>query len=230
MNVFTEEHTPAEVVKAFPQASDLFKNHRIDFCCGGDKVLKKTFAEEQLDAQSILQSLNDAYTKWQETAEEAFDWDSMPLPELIDYIVNTHHNYLRNELQPLEQLVEKIYNVHGSEHPHLESLLMLYKELKKEMIEHSVKEEIEVFPLIKQYTEQPNKQIREDIIIANDGLEAEHDHAGNLLKEIRYITNDFQPPENACGSYRVTYDRLAEMEDKTFNHIHLENNVLFKNI
>lgn len=230
MNTFTQEHTPAEIVKVFPKASDLFKSYRIDFCCGGDKVLKDTFVSQQINAEEVLDSLNQAYEAWKKTDEQAIDWDQVPLGELIDYIVNTHHNYLRNELQPLEELVERIYNVHGNEHPHLESLLLLYKEFKKEMIEHSIKEENEVFPLIKQYVAEPNDQLKEDIIFANGGLEAEHDHAGNLLKEMRYITNDFQPPENACGSYRVTYDRLAEMEDKTFMHIHLENNVLFKNI
>src|SRR5690625_1962983 len=148
---FTKKHTPAEIVKVFPKASDLFKSYRIDFCCGGDKVLKDTFVSQQINAEKVLDSLNQAYEAWKKTDEQAIDWDQVPLGELIDYIVNTHHNYLRNELQPLEELVERIYNVHGNEHPHLESLLLLYKEFKKEMIEHSIKEENEVFPLIKQY-------------------------------------------------------------------------------
>ena len=35
MQEFTKEHTPAEIVKVFPKASDLFKTQKIDFCCGG---------------------------------------------------------------------------------------------------------------------------------------------------------------------------------------------------
>ncbi|HEY2495312.1 MAG TPA: hemerythrin domain-containing protein, partial [Paenibacillus sp.] len=62
---------------------------------------------------------------------------------------------------------------------------------------------------------------------AISGLEAEHDEAGNILKKLREITNGFTPPVNACTTYRLTYERLAELERMTYEHVHLENNILF---
>lgn len=230
MNLFTIEHTPAEIVKAFPQASDLFKQHHIDYCCGGDQPLHITFTSNNYDGSLIMQKLNTAYEDWKKKSEQITDWDSLPLPNIIAHIVDTHHGYLRNELSPLEQFVEKIYRVHGSDHPHLGDLYNVYKEFKYEMIEHSIKEEKEVFPLIKNYVNNPDAKLLDEIRIANGGLGEEHDHIGQLLKKIRVFTNDFQPPENACGSYRITYARLEEMEDNTFQYIHLENNVLFKQL
>ena len=35
------------------------------------------------------------------------------------------------------------------------------------------------------------------------------------------------PPESACFSYRELYRRLAELELRTHEHIHVENNVYF---
>ncbi|MFC2949937.1 DUF542 domain-containing protein [Virgibacillus sediminis] len=56
MNTFTVEHRPVNIVKVFPKASDLFKVHQIDFCCGGHRQLKEIFEENYLDEQRILQN------------------------------------------------------------------------------------------------------------------------------------------------------------------------------
>lgn len=230
MNQFTDKHTPAEIVKIFPKASDFFKERRIDFCCGGNKPLENVFKEKSLDGNTVLAELNSLYEEWSKEDHEIKDWDSVPPSELIDHIVHTHHAYLEQELTPLGQFVTKIYRVHGANHPHLQELYHLYNEFKVEMEEHSIKEEQEVFPLIKEYEKNPSEELLEKIRIANGGLEDDHDAVGELLKRMREITNDFTPPADACNSYRITYARLAEMEADTFQHIHLENNVLFKNL
>ncbi|PAD47544.1 hypothetical protein CHI09_06635 [Shouchella clausii] len=35
---------------------------------------------------------------------------------------------------------------------------------------------------------------------------------------------------DACGTYRLVYQRLAYLEQDTYDHIHLENNILFRNV
>ncbi|MUK90241.1 iron-sulfur cluster repair di-iron protein [Ornithinibacillus sp. L9] len=230
MNSFTAEHTPAEIIKVFPKASDLFKQRRIDFCCGGDRPLSEVFIEKNIEASSVLTELNTAYEKWQKEDHEITDWDAIAPSKLIDHIIHTHHAYLDEELAPLGQFVTKIFRVHGETDPHLKELHRLFHELKLELEEHTAKEETEVFPLIKEYETSPNAELLEKIHIANGGLEEEHDAAGDILKRMREITDDFSPPVNACNSYRITYARLADLESDTFQHIHLENNVLFKNL
>ncbi|MBC7960650.1 MAG: hemerythrin domain-containing protein, partial [Vallitaleaceae bacterium] len=56
----------------------------------------------------------------------------------------------------------------------------------------------------------------------------EHDEVGDLLKEIERITDDFTPPTNACFSFRRTYELLDALEKDIFNHIHMENSILFE--
>lgn len=228
MTIFTNEHTPADIVKIFPKASDLFKVHQIDFCCGGDRPLKDSFMENNLNEQDILFELNAIFQDWQKEDHDIIDWDAYSPSELVDHITHVHHAYLMDELPALGEFVTKIYRVHGSTHPHLQELYRIYNEFKVEMEEHTIKEDQEVFPLIKEYELHPSEKLKNEVRIANGDLEHEHDVAGNLLKQIRTITNGFIPPENACGSYQITYERLAEMEDNTFQHVHLENNVLFK--
>jgi len=227
---FTKEHTPAEIVKVFPKASDLFKNRRIDFCCGGDRPLQEVFAEKDLDETVILTDLNTAYTAWSREDHEKIDWDNLPLSKLIDHIVETHHAYLHEELAPLGQFVTKVFRRHGIDNPHLKELHRLYNDFKVDMEEHLVNEEDNVFPLIKEYEKNPSEDLKQRIIEANGGLEDDHQESGDLLKKMREVTNDFTPPHGACNSYRITYARLDELESNTFQHIHLENNILFKRI
>ncbi|WP_343032911.1 hemerythrin domain-containing protein [Virgibacillus doumboii] len=158
------------------------------------------------------------------------DWDAIPASELIDHIVHTHHVYLNDELPALGQFVTKILRVHGANHPHLKELHRLYNDFKVDMEEHMITEESEVFPLIKKYEKEPSEQLLQAIREANGGLEDEHETSGNILKRMREVTNGFEPPADACSSYRITYARLAEMETNTFQHVHLENNILFKNL
>lgn len=231
MYTFTEQQTPATIVKIFPKASDLFKKNRIDFCCGGDKPLEETFREGNYNADAILSELNTTYQEWYKEDNEAIDWDTVAPAKLIDHIVETHHQYLKNELNPIGEYVTKIFRVHGGEkNPHLKDLHRAYNELKMELEEHIISEENDVFPLIKEYENNPSEALKQQIIKANGGLEEEHEVAGNLLKEMRVLTNDFVPPADACGSYRIAYARLAELETDTFQHIHLENNVLFEQL
>lgn len=230
MEKFTDKHTPAEIVKTYPKASDLFKDHMIDFCCGGDRPLQETFADRKMNGEEILAMLNKEYAEWKKSGHEAFDWDEVSLSRLIDYITDVHHSYVREELPRIAELVQRINHVHGRKHPHLQQLNDIYDEFCVEMEEHTNLEDETVFPLIKEYEQHPTEELLQKVVKANGGLEDDHDQVGDLLKDMRLVTDGFNPPENVCGTYRVTYDRLAELEDKTFHHIHLENNVLFKRL
>ncbi len=228
MQTFTAESKPADIIKVYPKASDLFKAHRIDFCCGGDKALQESFDEKGLNGEEILSTLNSTYEEWSKEDNNVVDWDQVPVPELIDHIIYHHHAYLRQELPALREFVTRVFQRHGMDQPHLRDLYRLYNEFQMEMEEHSLKEEAEVFPLMKEYSDNPSQELLEKIKLANGNLEDEHNVAGDLLKKMRTITNGFEPPLHACGTYRVAYARLEELEEETFQHVHLENNVLFK--
>ena len=58
-------------------------------------------------------------------------------------------------------------------------------------------------------------------------MEREHEDAGDVFETIRSLSNDLQPPSDACKTYQVTYAMLNEFEENLHFHIHLENNILF---
>ena len=47
---------------------------------------------------------------------------------------------------------------------------------------------------------------------------------------MREITRDYTLPEEACMTYQLTFKKLEELENDTFNHVHLENYILFPRV
>jgi len=58
-------------------------------------------------------------------------------------------------------------------------------------------------------------------------MEAEHETAGNLLKEIAKLSNNYSVPEWGCNTFKALYAKLDEFEQDLHIHVHLENNILF---
>ncbi|MGG3955791.1 iron-sulfur cluster repair di-iron protein [Bhargavaea massiliensis] len=227
-NIFNAQSTVGEIVAMFPKASDLFKAYKIDFCCGGNRSLSEVLAEKQLDIETILSELQSMYEKSLEKVEK--NWMEASYTNLIEHIVQKHHHFLMEELPQLSPYVTKVARVHGPTQPHLVEVHKLFNELKTELEQHLMKEETKAFPLIIQFEQYPTKENEQAMREVIEELVTEHDTAGDIIKEIRKITNDFTPPFDACGTYRLVYNRLEALEEDLFTHIHLENNILFPRI
>jgi regulator of cell morphogenesis and NO signaling len=223
---FDQNSLVKDIVNIFPQSSDLFKKKRLDFCCGGNRPLAEAAGEQNLDVPAILTELEDLYKKHNGTAENMEVWTETDSAALIDHIKHKYHRELEEELKMLSPYVTKVAKVHGDRHEELLKVYELFYELKKELLEHTGKEEAIVFPLLLQLDSADEEQ-RSKILSEITELEKEHDHAGSILKELRIITSDFNPPMDACGTYRLVYKRLEALESHTFMHVHLENNILF---
>jgi regulator of cell morphogenesis and NO signaling len=59
-------------------------------------------------------------------------------------------------------------------------------------------------------------------------MELEHEHHKTDLLEIRALTDDLRPPADACTTWRALYIALQQLEQELMEHIHLENNILFR--
>lgn len=226
-NTFTEEAIVRDIVTKFPKASDVFKSYRIDFCCGGNRPLIDAINERNLSADEVLNKLNTLYDETIALNETTIDWENASYSDLIDHIIHKHHSYLNEELPNLSPYVTRLLRVHGADQPHLVQIHQLFHELKVELEQHLIQEETEDFPLILEIEENRSKENVAKLQKVVENLESDHSHAGDLLKEIREVTNNFTPPANACGTYRLVYQRLEDLESNMFEHIHLENNILF---
>lgn len=207
----------------------IFKKYGLDFCCGGKKTVREACAEKGLDTSKVEQELRDAERQQGERPVGYNDWS---LDFLADYIVQTHHNYIRESMPGLRAYSQKVSRVHGGRHPELKAIYQLVEEIHDELLDHMESEERKVFPLIKgliKYdTEQPSPQnMKLDLQALVGSMEAEHDTVGRALEEIRSLSKDYAMPADACASYTLLFNALQAFEEDLHLHVHLENNILF---
>ena len=220
------ETTIGQLVAERSGRARVFERYGLDYCCGGKKTLTEACREHHLDPQTILSELAAADA---DPTSDHQDWMERPLAELANHIVRTHHAYLRTALPRLSFLIGKVENAHGKRHPELARLAALFTGFRAEVETHTEKEEQILFPLCKQIEAgycQPGTGViplRNLVFV----MESEHDHVGQTMMKLRALTQDYQAPADACPTYRVMLDGLAELEADLRRHIHKENNILF---
>lgn len=220
-----------QIVAAFPGASNLMKAHGIDFCCGGGHKLSDALREQGIEESWFLAQLHHAFAEAQRPqGSPETDWRAAPLGALVQRIAAVHHAYLKQELPLLSGFVDKIRRVHEVRHPELATLNRLFQEFRAELETHMVSEEEEQFPLVQAYERTGDREDLLRALQAVDRLETEHQQAGQLLADIRAVTGSFQLPPDACRTYTLTYQKLADLESDMFMHVHLENNILFSRL
>jgi len=215
-----------DIVNELPKTSDVFKKNRIDFCCGGNIPLTQAVEQNNLDMDQLLEELKVVFEKSGSADTDLEVWTTSDSNTILDHVISQYHRVTEEELAQLSPYVTKVSRVHGDNHPELLKVYELFYEFKKEMLEHMEKEEAVVFPLIRALSDNTVEN-REEATAMIIELEKEHDHAGEILRQIRAVTADFELPLDACGTYRLVYKRLEDLEGLTFMHVHLENNILF---
>ncbi|KAB2337189.1 iron-sulfur cluster repair di-iron protein [Cytobacillus depressus] len=223
---FSETTLVKDIVNEQPKTSDVFKRYRLDFCCGGHTPLITAATELSVNIKQLMAELNEVYLNEENQKDNMEVWTDSSSEEIINHIKLHYHRPLLEELAQLSPYVTKVAKVHGDHHPELLKVYELFYEFKKKMIEHSAKEEEIVFPMLEKL-ENPTTENRNEMISYIQELEKEHDHVGELLRSLREVTSDYELPLDACGTYTLVYKRLEMLEEQTFMHVHLENNILF---
>lgn len=225
-----QEKTIGQEVAENYRKADVFKKYGIDFCCGGKKTLSKVCRDKNLNYEEIKRELNQTESSTGMPSLEVQTWD---IGFLADYIVNTHHRYVKSALPVLSEYSAKIARVHGVEHPELVNIANLFTEAAEELTSHMLKEENVLFPYIKQLSASVTSGNARPFpafgTVQNpiNMMEHEHETVGEIFKTIRTLSDNYTPPADACNSYRVCFSKLEEFEQDLHRHIHLENNVLF---
>lgn len=215
-----------ELVTFFPLITSRLNELHIDYCCQGERTLEAAIEAAGLTPDFITEVQN-GYNDFLTRPDKEMPVTELSDEELIDLIIDIHHQPERVLLKELEQLVNKILLAHYDHGKEL--VLMLHRnfnELKMELEEHFVKEEKEIFPAMRKQDKTPEERLAIRSIIIE--LEDEHDGAGEIIKYLMKETDDFTPPEYACPTMRAVYAKLHELADDIFLHIAKENSVLFK--
>ncbi|MDA8413851.1 MAG: iron-sulfur cluster repair di-iron protein [Desulfobacteraceae bacterium] len=225
--------TIGEIVAADYRTATVFEHHGIDFCCGGKVALGRICAEKGLDLATISSELEAVLS---EPAERSQNYSSWALPFLADYIVNTHHVYLKENDEQIAAYARKIAGVHGTHHPEVIRIAAIFDKIATDMTGHLKEEEEVFFPAIKRVDaarisgNTPDEKDLETIRASLLKLLREHEEIGDAIHEIRHLSNEYAIPADVCNTFMLTYRKLKEFEDDLHKHVHLENNILFPKV
>ncbi|KAA5827698.1 iron-sulfur cluster repair di-iron protein [Algibacter amylolyticus] len=208
----------------------VFSKYKIDFCCNGNRTVEEACDKKGIDSNMLVDELNEVLKSG---TNESIDYKSWPLDLLAEYIEKKHHRYVEEKIPVLRQFLDKLCRVHGERHPELFKINDLFTASAGELASHMKKEELILFPFVKRMV---NATIKNEAIQSPQFgtvenpiamMKHEHDTEGERYREIAELTNNYNPPADACNTYKVTYAMLDEFEKDLHLHIHLENNILF---
>jgi len=218
----TESTAIGDIAAAIPSSVRVFQRQGIDFCCGGKRTLATVCTERGLSFAETVTAIEASAS----TAADSRDWSKEPLGALIDHIVATYHDPLREELPRLQRMAEKVAEVHGTKAAYLGQVADIVDALSADLLTHMRKEEAILFPAIRAI-EKGHACDAAWVVAPISVMERDHEQAGALLSDLHRLTGGYGSPAWGCATLRALYQGLEEFERSMHVHVHLENNVLF---
>jgi regulator of cell morphogenesis and NO signaling len=209
--------TLADLAVAHPAAARVFYANRLDFCCGGRRPFADACRERGLDAEAIL----DEIRRQETVAEPPTRWELAPVSALVEYIVSHYHRRLRAALPHLVEMARLVEVRHHDKVACPVGLAALLEHVHRSVLDHLETEEAFLFPTLVRGT---GARLSAPVYV----MELEHEHHKSDLLRIRALTSDLTPPAGACTTWRALYAGLQQLEQELMEHIHLENNILFR--
>lgn len=221
MDFLNENTSIGSLVSKAPESAKIFEKLGLDYCCKGNKILKEACDEKKLNVVEVLGMLKEL-----SRPNVPMNWDRMTLKEIVMHIANTYHTPTKQELQRINQLIEKIKNKHGKRYPYISDLHNVFEQMKTSLLKHMEEEEQIVFPLV--ISLEDNKEVHhEELKKYLSFLDNDHLETGEALERIKNLTNGYIPPSAACMTHIVMLNSLERLERNLHEHIHKENQILF---
>ena len=148
-------------------------------------------------------------------------WETAPFNSTIDHILQRYHNVHRAQFEELVPLAQKVTQVHADTFPAEVPDLLAY--MQNELLMHMMKEERMLFPMI-------NQGVGRGAAMPISVMMHEHEEHDRAIARLKELTDNFQAPEGACGSWTRLYALAKEMVEDLNDHIHLENDILFARV
>ncbi len=154
---------------------------------------------------------------------------------LIDYIINTHHDFAKKKSIIIYMLAQKVFYRHSNTHPEMPSIHNIIFLFVHDLLNQMKGEEQFLFPHIRQAaidikcSEINNDNISKSLEWKRKLLQDNHAKMFTYLKALRQVTDNFDIPSEYCNSYKALIEKIKELEEDLILHFHLEDNFLFSN-
>lgn len=201
------ERTVGELAASLPGATAVFREFRLDFCCGGDVPLAQAAAKRGADLELLVARLARLSDDSGSAVPESDD-------ELLALIGSRYQALAGQDLPEFIRLSRKVEAVHANSPAVPRGLAQTLAEIHQALQSH---------------VEAENAALSRDGVEPSTLAPFREDHArlGEQLRRIETITGDFQLPPEACRSWQALYLGTQKLVEDVMDYIHLEGNVLY---
>lgn len=227
--------TVTDIVSMDYRTADVFQKYNISYCCGGNWPLETACQMRGVDTTQVIKDLEEVLRTVRISNQINFaSWDVV---FLMEYIVNVHHYYIKHILPGTQKLLKEFIAEHVTKYPELRELEKYFDSLVKRLQPSMQQEEEVIFPYIRQIAyAHKHKEPYGALFIRTLRKPVEnimfkgHETAIKLVQAIRNLTNNYQPPEKACSSHKVVFNKLKELDNDLMQHLFLEDSILFPQV
>ncbi|HQV53371.1 MAG: iron-sulfur cluster repair di-iron protein [Flavobacteriales bacterium] len=226
----TLDRTIGSIVAEDYRAAAVLTSKGIDFCCKGGRSVAEVCEKKGLDPALLEKEIQELLSR---DTKEGSDFKTWALADLADHIEKVHHGYIELRVPVIQQYLNKLCKVHGDRHPELFDIAREFNECAGAMAQHMKKEELMLFPFIKQLEKAQRKGTvapAPHFGTVNNPVHMmmeDHDAEGERFRRIEELSGGYMNPPDGCATYSTAMMMLKDFQSDLHLHIHLENNILF---
>lgn len=225
----TVEKTIAELILENPRYQPVFNGLNLNFEIERDLTLGEVCFVHGLNYRDVLHQLENCSREAKLKSEA--DLAAYDIPQLVGYILFTHHDYAEKELPRLERLLAEAVQ-EGDGQPELLELQGEFHRFHEFFRAHMREEERYFFPFF--------------VLMSNDGsapplsgdnkdrliriMESEHAVVDQALERLRKKTRDYHATSNAGSHTQQLMEGLKFLDAELQRHAAVENHILFPKV
>ena len=223
-----ENYTVADELNRNMKTSEIFRKFGIDYCCKGELPVKMAAEEAMANIVSLSKELKEIEAIKPGTPK-------MELYELVDHLIKEQNALMQEAVPVIVHFAHRVLQKNAETYPELIQVQRLFSEIVNSLEPQLKSKHTVLYPCIKKVKNEFDKgrfssavfeQLKERIQERTE----EHREMAYKIKQIVFLTADFQLPENARNPFRILYEQLSEFEQKLYHLLHLENNILYPGI
>lgn len=226
MNNIDKRQTLGQIVSKHPYTAEVLNKYKIDFSFKGNVTLEEAIKKQNLSEYDVVGEMDLAIDEFKLMKSKVIYWENESIDKILDFIEGHYHKFMNETMDEIKRLFLSV----NSDSDHQNQLKDLFFTLKEDMEDHQKKEEEKLFTLLRKYSSNRTKELRDRIVKYMIDTEDEHDSTGIIFEKINDLTGDFTVPKGASPLLVKIYELLDALEKETFMHIHMENSILFKMI
>jgi regulator of cell morphogenesis and NO signaling len=219
-----------DLVSSWPPRVHVLERIGVDCRRGAGRTLADACRERGLDPETVARIL-DAPAETT-SPQDRPGWLTVSLPDLIDHIRTTHHDYLRRALPDLSQRLEMAVKGGQDDLPRWVSRVRdTVQNLRDDLMGQLRREEEYLFPALRTVAKgrvlpgtstSPSEPLRE--------MARKQEAVRTALDRLRRLTDSYRPPSRAGRKVREAMAQLHELEVDMRCHLYEELQILFPRV